>query len=217
MNRKFVITGLLAAGLVVSADSASAQRRQRTQPRFEPAPSLSISPYGGYMVFGSLADGPLNTKLSSASAPVFGAQVNLPLGNVVSIVGNVAYSEPDLRIGVPIVGGIDVGKSSVWLYDAGFQLSAPTGVGERSIVPFVQVGAGAMKYNVQVAGMNRDATNMSFNAGVGADVPLGRNLGLRLVAKDYLGKFDFDEATTIDYKAKTSHNVALSAGLKLAF
>ena len=215
MIRKFVLAATVAAALGLTADSADAQRRQR---RFDPpTPSLSVSPYGGYMIFGSLAEGPFDTRLSTAGAPVFGAQVNLPLGSTLSIVGNVAYSEPDLRIGVPILGGIDVGKSTVWLYDAGFQFSAPTGMGDRSIVPFLQVGAGAMKYNVQVAGINRDATNLAFNAGVGADVPLGRNFGLRLAAKDYIGKFDFDEATTIDYEAKTSHNFALSAGLKLGF
>ena len=214
MTRKLVIAAFLVALIVLFSQAASAQRRARY---FEPTPSISVSPYGGYMLFGSLAEGPFDTRLSSASAPVFGAQVNLPLGNTVSIVGNVAYSEPDLRVGVPILGGFDVGKSTVWIYDAGLQLSAPAKYGRQSILPFVQVGAGAMKYDVEVAGISRNATNLAFNAGVGADVPLGRNLGLRLAVKDYIGKFDFDEATSIDYEAKTSHNVALSAGLKLAF
>ena len=96
-------------------------------------------------------------------------------------------------------------------------VDAPTGYRERSITPFVQIGAGAMKYDIDVAGLNRSATNLAFNAGLGLDVPLSRNIGVRLAAKDYIGKFDFDEATTLDYEAKTSHNVALSAGLKLGF
>jgi hypothetical protein len=81
----------------------------------------------------------------------------------------------------------------------------------------VQVGAGGMRYNVKVAGFSRTASNLAFNAGLGADVPLGRNLGLRLFAKDYIGKFDVNEAAGVDYEAKTSHNIALSAGLKLQF
>ncbi len=36
-------------------------------------------------------------------------------------------------------------------------------------------------------------------------------------AKDYIGKFDVNQATSLDYSAKTSNNVALSAGLKLGF
>jgi hypothetical protein len=70
---------------------------------------------------------------------------------------------------------------------------------------------------VQVAGLNRTASNLAFNAGVGADIPLSQNLGLRLFAKDYIGKFDVNEAAGIDYEAKTSHNIALNAGLKLQF
>ena len=74
-----------------------------------------------------------------------------------------------------------------------------------------------MKYDVQVSGISRNATNAAFNAGVGADIPLAQNIGLRLVARDYIGKFDFNQATSLDVDAKTSHNVALVAGLKLAF
>ncbi|MEO5588563.1 MAG: hypothetical protein ABIS03_03165, partial [Gemmatimonadaceae bacterium] len=101
--------------------------------------------------------------------------------------------------------------------DAGLQFSAPSFRGERTITPFVQVGAGGMRYDVQVAGINRTASNVAFNAGVGADIPLAQNLGLRLFAKDYIGKFDVNEAVGVDYDAKTSHNIALSAGLKLQF
>ena len=74
-----------------------------------------------------------------------------------------------------------------------------------------------MRYDVTVAGINRKASNIAFNAGLGADVPLAQNVGLRLFAKDYIGKFDIAEAAGIDYQAKTSHNIALSAGLKLQF
>lgn len=215
MISKVVIAGL-AAALAVTATSAEAQRRTQRLPT-ESVPGPSIAPYAGYMMFGDIVDGPLGTSLTSSSGTVFGIQGNLPLGSVISVVGNVAYSEPDLRFGVPLLGGITFGKSQVLMYDAGLQLSAPSGFGQRTITPFVQVGAGGMKYDVEVAGLKRSVSNAAFNAAVGVDLPVAQNLGIRLFAKDYIGKFDIKEASGIDYDAKTSHNVALSAGLKLQF
>lgn len=216
MNRILVIGGMFAA-LAIASGSAEAQRTSRRMPVINDTPAPSVSPYAGYMMFGDIIDGPLGTSLSSSSGSVFGVQANLPLGPTVSVVGNVGYSEPNLRFGVPILGGINFGKSQVWMYDGGLQLSAPSLPGSRTISPFVQVGAGGMSYNVQVAGISRKASNLAFNAGVGADIPLAQNIGLRLFAKDYIGKFDINEAAGIDYQAKTSHNIALSAGLKLQF
>lgn len=215
MFKKVVIpAAIFASAFALAALPAAAQRAHRSAA----ATSLSVSPYAGYMAFGTLVDGPLNTSLKSAAAPVYGAQINLPLGNTLSIVGNVAYSEPDLSFGIPILGSVSFGKSNVWLYDAGLQLSAPGyGSGDRGIFPFVQVGAGAMRYDVQLAGLSRTATNAAYNAGIGADIPLASNIGVRLVAKDYIGKFDFNEATSVNVDTKASHNVALSAGLKLGF
>ena len=212
--RKFVGFAAIAIALGLSASTADAQRRNSR--RLE-TPRMSVSPYAGYMRFGSLIDGPLSTNLSTANAPVYGAQINLPLGNTISVVGNVAYSQPDLRAGVPVLGSVTFGKSNVWIYDAGLQFSAPAGVGQRSITPFLQVGAGAMKYDLDVAGFERSTTSLAVNAGVGIDFSLAQNIGLRLAAKDYVSKFDVNEATSIDYEPKTSHNVALSAGLKLVF
>ena len=216
MNKILVIGGMFAA-LAIASGSAEAQRTSRRMPVINDTPAPSVSPYAGYMMFGDIIDGPLGTSLSSSSGSVFGVQANLPLGPTVSVVGNVGYSEPNLRFGVPILGGINFGKSQVWMYDGGLQLSAPSLPGSRTISPFVQVGAGGLSYNVQVAGISRKASNLAFNAGVGADIPLAQNIGLRLFAKDYIGKFDVNEAAGIDYQAKTSHNIALSAGLKLQF
>ena len=215
MFGKIVSTAIVAAALTLAALPAGAQRINKNS---STETSLSVSPYAGYMTFGDMVNGPLNTSLKSAAAPVYGAQVNLPLSPTFSIVGNLAYTEPDLSVGIPIIGDISFGKSNVWLYDAGLQLSAPGyGQGDRGIFPFVQVGGGAMHYDVQVSGTSRTATNAAFNAGIGADIPLAQNIGLRLVARDYIGKFDFNQATSLDVNAKTSNNVALVAGLKLAF
>ena len=217
MNRNIVAAAALALGLALSSSVGQAQRSTRRFPAAQTIPSPSITPYGGYMVFGDIANGPLGTSLSSSASPVYGAQVNLPLGSEVSVVGNLAYSQPNLRVGIPILGGINVGQSNVWMYDAGLQLAAPLITAQRAITPFVQAGVGGMHYNVQVEGINRTASNLAFNAGVGADLPLAQNIGLRVMAKDYIGKFDFNEATSLNYSAKNSNNVALSVGLKLDF
>jgi hypothetical protein len=37
------------------------------------------------------------------------------------------------------------------------------------------------------------------------------------MAKDYVGKFDVQEATFLDIEGRTAHNIALTVGLKLAF
>ena len=217
MKKVIVFAAALALGLTVSASVSQAQRSTRRFPARETIPAPSITPYGGYMVFGHIADGPLGTSLTTASAPVYGAQVNLPLGSTLSVVGNLAYSQPTLRIGLPIVGGYDFGKSDVWLYDAGLQFSAPVMSGQRSVIPFVQAGVGGMKYNVQVSGLNRSASNLAFNAGIGADLPLAQNIGLRIMAKDYIGKFDFKDATGFNVPASRSNNIALTAGVRLDF
>jgi len=216
MKKTIVAAAAVALGLAF-ASSAQAQRASHRFPSVQTIPSPSITPYGGYMVFGDILNGPLGTSLHSSASPVYGAQVNLPLGSELSVVGNLAYSQPNLQVGIPILGGIDVGQSNVWMYDAGLQLAAPVMTGQRAITPFVQAGVGGMHYNVQVEGINRTASNLAFNAGVGADLPIAQNLGLRIMAKDYIGKFDFNEATSIDYTAKNTNNIALSAGLKLAF
>ncbi len=215
MFRKIVTSAIVAAAFALVALPVGAQSIRRNS---SAETALSVSPYAGYMTFGDLVNGPLNTTLKSAAAPVYGLQLNLPLASALSIVGNVAYTEPDLSVGIPILGDITFGKSNVWLYDAGLQLSAPGyGTGDRGIFPFVQVGGGAMKYDVQISGTSRNATNAAFNAGIGADIPLAQNIGLRFVARDYIGKFDFNQATSLDINTKTSHNVALVAGLKLGF
>jgi opacity protein-like surface antigen len=131
-------------------------------------------------------------------------------------VGNVAYASSDLEVGLPVVGGLSVGKSSALLYDAGLRLSVPLSAGGASgISPFVQAGAGAMRQEIEVAPVSTRSTNFAYNVGAGVDVPLGPRLGLQLMAKDYIGKFDAREATAVNVDTKTTHNWALSAGVRL--
>jgi hypothetical protein len=178
---------------------------------------VGIAPYAGYMKFGSMWDGPYETRVGTSSAPVVGAQLNINVAPGISLLGNVGYASPNLEVGVPFFSGISVGKSTVWMYDAGLQLGGSLSKARTPISPFVQLGAGAMRYDVDVLGVNLKSTNFAGNVGVGADVGLIPNVSIRLLAKDYIGKFDIKEATYLDVKSNTSHNVMFSAGLKLAF
>ena len=177
---------------------------------------FDVTPYAGYMMFGKLFEGPIGTSISAGSGPLYGAQMSLTMAKNVAIYGNVGYSSSDLKIGLPIFGGLDVGSSKALLYDGGVELKVP--LQEASMVtPFVQGGVGGIRYEVASGFINTKATNVAYNVGGGVDVKLSPNFGVRLMAKDYLGKFDFQEATSLNLDSKTTNNVALSLGVKLGF
>ena len=177
-------------------------------------PSFGITPYAGYMRFGNLVSGPFGTSVKNAGAAVYGAEATLGLTNAIALVGNVAYSQPGLEIGAPLIGGMSVGRSSVLLYDGALRLRVPV-TGGLPISPFVQGGAGAVRQSVDLGPMSTHSTNFAYNVGAGADVGIGSRLGLQLMVKDYIGKFDAREATAVDVDTKTTHNFAVSAGLRL--
>jgi Outer membrane protein beta-barrel domain len=185
------------------------------QAQSERSGSFGITPYAGYMKFGNLVDGPLGTSVRGAGGPVYGAEATLGITRGLALVGNLAYASSDLEVGVPVVGGLSFGRSSALLYDAGLRLSLPLSAGARGITPFVQGGAGAMRQELEVGPVATTATNFAYNVGAGVDVPLGSRLGLQLMAKDYIGKFDAREATAIDVDTETKHNWTVSAGVRL--
>ena len=180
--------------------------------------SLEVTPYAGYMMFGHFIDGPLGTSLASSASPVYGAQLGLTLMPGVVLVGNVAHASGDLKIGIPLLGGINAGTTSALLADGGIQLSIPT-PGAAIYSPFIQAGVGAMKWDVNLGstGLTAHSTNLTGNLGAGLDLRLGRTVALRLMAKDYIGKFDFKQATSLDVSGKTAQNWALTAGVKVGF
>ena len=177
---------------------------------------FDVSPYAGYMMFGKLFEGPIGTSISAGSGPVYGAQMSLTMAKNVALYGNVGYSSSDLKIGLPIVGGLDVGSSKALLYDGGVELKVPMQAASM-VTPFVQGGIGAIRYEVESGFLNTNATNVAYNFGGGVDVKLSPNFGVRLMAKDYLGKFDFKEATSFNLNGKTTNNVALTLGVNFGF
>jgi hypothetical protein len=185
-----------------------------TTPLAAQGASFDLTPYAGYIKFGSLVSGPFGTNLRNAGSAVYGAEAQLGLGRAIALVGNVAYSQPNLELGAPLIGGVSVGRSSVLLYDAALRLRVPVTAG-LPISPFVQGGAGAVRQSFDVGPASTHATNFAYNVGAGADIGLGSRLGLQLMVKDYIGKFDAREATSINVDTKTSHNWAVSAGVRL--
>lgn len=209
MKRFVVRASALVAALAATALPAAAQQ-------VEKAKVFDVSPYAGYMMFGKLFEGPIGTSISTGSGPVYGAQAKLMMSKNVAIYGNIGYASSDLEIGIPILGGLDVGTSKALMYDGGVELKIPMAQ-STMVSPFLQGGVGAMRYEVESGFLNTTATNVTYNVGGGVDVQLMPNLGLRLMAKDYIGKFDFKEATSFDLNGKTTNNVALTVGLNLGF
>jgi hypothetical protein len=211
----------LAFAATAIAAVAAPLAAQRPSPAAATAPAkvAHVTPYVGYMKFGSYLTGPLGTSVRNADGLLYGAQLGLKMSPNVAVVGNVAYSSSNLEVGLPVLGGISVGESSVLFYDANVELGMAIGAGtaRTSITPFVQLGAGGLTAKLTNSVVDVDATSFAANGGVGADISFGPSLGLRVMAKDYFGKFDFKEVAGFDLNNDWTHNVALSAGLRLSF
>jgi len=208
-------TSIVVAGLVVAiATNASAQ----SAPPIASGTAFELTPYAGYMIFGDYLKGPLGTNISNAPGALYGVQLGMKIYPNVSLIGNLGYTSSDVTAGIPFLGGYSIAHSSTLLYDGGLQLDLPlTTTSGFSLKPFAQVGAGAMHYNINASILQTNTTNFAANVGLGADLGLGQSMGLRLMAKDYIGKFNFQDATQLDVQGQTAHNWALSAGLRFNF
>lgn len=181
--------------------------------------AFEATPYVGYMFFGDYLSGPLGTSISNSPAPVIGAQLGMRLSPNLAIVGNVATASSDIQAGLPFLGGVSLAQSRVAMFDAGLQLSMPlTTMAGTGLTPFLQAGAGAMRYDITQSFITTSSTNFAANVGAGADISLGRGVGVRVMAKDYIGRFDVQQATTVlDLASNTSQNFAFSAGVRFSF
>ena len=217
----FAFAGIIAAApLVFAPHGALAQRAGSRGPSSigGTAPLFDVTPYAGYMVFGDYLSGPLGTSLHNAPAPMVGVQLGMKIAPNLSMIGNVATSNSDVQVGVPFLGGVSVAHSTVLLYDAGLQLDIPmTTAYGTTLSPFMQAGVGAFHYDITQSIVNSSATNLAGNLGVGADISMGRSVGLRVMAKDYIGQFNFHDATSLDVNSATAQNFAFSAGLRFSF
>jgi hypothetical protein len=200
-----VVASSLLATLLV-ADTAKAQT----------GVGATLTPYTGYLVTGNWYDGPIGTSLSTTNAPMVGGQASIPLTKGISLVGNLAYASGDLRIGLPLLGGVNVGTVKTWLYDAGLELGGLPGK-KTGIAPFVQVGIGGLANDIKNSLFDVRASNIAYTGGVGLDVGLTESFALRVQAKDWVSRFNSEDAVGFRAEGNLAHNWALTAGVKLTF
>jgi hypothetical protein len=208
------IRSLIIAASVVAAGSLGAQTQESGT-----GTTFHITPYAGYMFFGDYLKGPLGTSLTNAPGLMYGTQINMQLSPNIALVGNLGYTSSDIQIGVPFFGGVSAGHSTMYMYDAGLEYDfRAMKNGSVPFTPFVTGGVGAMRYNIDEGDLfTTQATNLAGNVGLGADFAVGRGVALRLMAKDYIGQFNFQDATGFGLTGQTANNFALTAGLKFDF
>lgn len=205
---------IAAALLLAPVQIAVAQSR----PLSTPTTAFEVTPYAGYLLGGSLYDGPLGTSIGPAPALLVGTQLGMRLAPNVSLVANVATGSSDVKAGIPILGGLTVARSRVVLYDAGLQLDLPMAtMSGAGFAPFIQGGLGGLRQEITQSMFTVTSTGLAAHIGAGADITVGSGVGVRLMARDYIGRFDAKEATSFDIDTDTKHNMALSVGLRFSF
>jgi hypothetical protein len=223
MKRLFKTTTILGAAIAAAAVPMQAQQTTATTSIITGRPSvLSVTPYAGYMKFGELARVDANTQLSHKNGPLYGAQASLDVTRNLAFVGNFAYSKTQRTFGDGLGGAQDlsVGDVGFWLYDGNVELKAPLGVRAATFTPIVQAGVGQVRYSSDANDLSPATTSTAFNAGLGADFTV-RAVGVRVMAKDYVTSLDWNRAENVrlrdNVKNNVAHNLAFTAGLKLAF
>lgn len=181
-------------------------------------PVLQISPYAGWIFFGDYFKTRGDVSFSHENRPIYGAELTLGLSRNIALVGNFGYSKthwtfknyfgPDDDLNLSDVG--------VWLYDGALRLRFPsTSSSGSSFIPFVQVGAGAIRYTADANDIRHGNTNFAFNAGLGADFQVNRSVGIRLMAKDYITSLSWKDASSVNLQGNVGRRTANSIGVTL--
>ncbi len=205
-----VLASLMVVGI------AGVGRAQLSSP--QPATIFEVTPYAGVIIFGDYLSGPLGTSVTNAPATIIGAQLGMKVAPNISIIGNVATASSDIQAGIPILGGVSIAQSTVQMFDAGLQLELPiTSMSGFTFSPILQAGAGAMRYAITESFITTNSTNFAANVAAGADISVGRGVGVRFMAKDYIGNFDMQQATYVNAQTNTTNSFAFSAGLRFSF
>jgi len=213
MQSRLKVALSLALLLPLTGATLEAQYRVRYGYGDPSSAGVSLTPYVGYMDMGHYINGPLGTSASGADAGLVGAQLTLPLTPHIAFVANGAHANSTLVFAEPAGGGPTIGNSEVWLFDGDMQLSAPfRGQMGHWVTPFLQFGLGAMRYETQNTAGSAASTNFAWNIGGGIDYSVSRELGLRVLAKDYIGHWS--EPVALPYSGDHyTDNFSISAGL----
>jgi hypothetical protein len=181
-----------------------------TQLHAQSTGKAELVPFAGYMVFDDLLQGPLGTRLSNSNGTVLGAQLGLPIAGPLAVYASGSFARSDLTVGVPLLGGVAIGRTNAWLADAGLAFEPAT---SGAVAPRLQAGAGVVRYDISNGPLRTGSTNGVLVVGAGIDVDLGP-VGLRLMARDHVGRFDVQKAAFLNLDAGTSHHVGLIAGIR---
>ncbi len=178
--------------------------------------AASLTPFAGFLIAGNWYEGPVGTSLKNSNGPAFGVQGSVPLTKGFALTGSLAYASGDLRIGLPLLGGVNVGSADAWMYDAGIEVGGLAARPE-GIAAFATAGIGGMTNDISAKVFNVRATNVAYTLGVGVDVGFTPGMAVRLQAKDWIGKFNSKDAIGFRAEGNLAHNFALTAGLKFTF
>jgi len=206
LTMKYSVSSLTLAALVLGAAPAVAQR-----------PTVRVTPYVGFLAAGSIAQGPFGFEVGNAGAPLYGLQLGYNVTPNIALVGNVGYSDSELQAGLPLIGGLSVADSKVLMYDAGVQLRLPITRSGTGLVPFIEGGVGAIRNEITSGPLQSSSTNVAVIGGAGLDLQLTHALGVRLMVKDHVSRFDYGEAMGLNNEGRRAHNWVMGIGLNLGW
>ena len=204
-NRTILLTTMLVLpGLPLPAQQSSTVQAVR------------IGPTAGYLTFGTYFTGPGGLRFSNDNAAAFGGELEFPVWRDLSVVGNVLHATSDWSFEeVPLIGSVTIGGASLWFFDAGLRLHFPLG-SSRTVLPFVEAGAGAIRYAVSNPLLEGQATNFALVGGLGVTTRIGERLGLEARVKDYYASFrSVDEAAALGVSGRRAHTVGFLVGVTL--
>jgi opacity protein-like surface antigen len=218
--RKFLVGAALIAA---TAAPAAAQTSIGNSDK----PSVfSITPYVGYMFYGDYFETSNGLEYTNDNSGIFGAEATLDIGRAFSIVGNFGYSKTNFEFERGGTADTEFRASSdvgIFLYDGSLRFKLPFGTSAGTFAPYVQAGAGAMRYSYDTDDFNakNTTTNVAYNVGVGAMWRIG-GLGVRGEVKDYITSLNWERPSDAndfnDVREKSiAHNLAVSLGLTFAF
>jgi hypothetical protein len=196
--------------LLLPLSSMAAQESQISPYRFH------VTPTAGYLSYGAYFNGPAGLAFSNANGAAYGGQIDVVVWRNLSLVGSVLHATSDWSFqGVPLVGTVNVGGANLWFYDAGARLQFPLG-SRRSVAPFVEAGAGAIRYAVDNALLSGRATNFAITAGIGILARLNDRISLEGTVKDHAASFrSVDQASGFGVTGRWAHTVGFLAGLSI--
>jgi hypothetical protein len=167
----------------------------------------------GYVVYGSYFSGPAGLEFSNDNGVAYGGELALHLARHFELFGSALHATSDWSFqGVPLLGSISVGGASLWFYDVGLRARLPLGTSGR-IWPFVQLGAGGIRYAVDNALLSDHATNFAYSGGLGVTALLSQRVSIQGLVKDYLASFkSVDEGAALGIQGRRAHTVGFLIG-----